>query len=137
MNDMKYILSLLSVLLMATTVAAESPTKTAAAKLQSSGASGSPNFVFIFADDLGYRDLACYGHPYAKTPTLDQLAAEGTRFTQAYASGPTCMPSRTGIMTGRRKFENAVALISRFSPFSIEVPDEFPRCLLNKLFIVR
>ncbi len=60
-----------------------------------------PNIVFMFADDLGYRDLACYGHPYAKTPTLDKLASEGTRFPQAYASGPTCMPSRTGIMTGR------------------------------------
>ena len=60
-----------------------------------------PNILFIMADDLGYRDLACYGHPYAKTPTLDKLASEGTRFTQAYASGPTCMPSRTGIMTGR------------------------------------
>ena len=60
-----------------------------------------PNFVFIFADDLGYGDLACYGHPYAKTPALDQLASEGTRFTQAYAAGATCMPSRTGIMTGR------------------------------------
>jgi len=60
-----------------------------------------PNFVFMFADDLGYRDLSCYGHPYARTPALDKLAAEGTRFTQAYAAGPTCMPSRTGIMTGR------------------------------------
>jgi len=64
-------------------------------------ASDRPNFVFIFADDLGYGDLACYGHPYAKTPTLDQLAKEGTRYTQAYAAGPTCNPSRTGIMTGR------------------------------------
>ena len=41
-----------------------------------------PNIVFIFADDLGYGDLACYGHPYARTPVLDRLAKEGTRFTQ-------------------------------------------------------
>lgn len=70
-----------------------------------------PNFVFMFADDMGYRDLACYGHPYAKTPAIDQLASEGTRFTQAYASGPTCMPSRTGIMTGRSvaRFEKSPA----------------------------
>ena len=60
-----------------------------------------PNFVFMFADDLGYGDLACYGHPYAKTPALDKLATEGTRFTQAYAGGQTCSPSRTAIMTGR------------------------------------
>jgi N-acetylgalactosamine-6-sulfatase len=59
-----------------------------------------PNFVFLFTDDLGYGDLACYGHPYAKTPALDQLASEGTRFTQAYAGGQTCSVSRTAIMTG-------------------------------------
>ena len=61
---------------------------------------GRPSFVFMFADDLGYRDLACYGHPYANTPAIDQLASEGTRFTQAYAAGQTCNPSRTGIMIG-------------------------------------
>ena len=49
--------------------------------------SGKTNIVFILADDLGYGDLGCYGHPYAKTPTLDQLASEGTRFIQAYAAG--------------------------------------------------
>ncbi len=59
-----------------------------------------PNIVFIFADDLGFGDLACYGHPYAKTPALDQLAQEGTRFTQFYVTGVTCCPSRTGLMTG-------------------------------------
>jgi N-acetylgalactosamine-6-sulfatase len=58
------------------------------------------NFVFIYADDLGFGDLACYGHPYAKTPALDKLAREGTRFTQAYAGGQTCNPARTAIMTG-------------------------------------
>ena len=60
-----------------------------------------PNVVFILADDLGYADLGCYGHPYAKTPSLDQLAKEGTRFTQFYVTGVTCCPSRTGFMTGR------------------------------------
>ena len=59
-----------------------------------------PNIVFMFADDLGYGDLGCYGHPYAKTPVLDQLAQEGTRFTQFHVTGVTCNPSRTGIMTG-------------------------------------
>lgn len=59
-----------------------------------------PNIVFMFADDLGYGDLGCYGHPYAKTPALDQLANEGTRFTQYYVTGVTCNPSRTGLMTG-------------------------------------
>ncbi len=59
-----------------------------------------PNIVFMFADDLGYGDLGCYGHPYAKTPAIDQLAKEGTRFTQFYVTGVTCNPSRTGLMTG-------------------------------------
>lgn len=59
-----------------------------------------PNIVFLFADDLGYGDLGCYGHPYAKTPALDRLAREGTRFTQFYVTGVTCNPSRTGLMTG-------------------------------------
>jgi arylsulfatase A-like enzyme len=59
-----------------------------------------PNIVFIFADDLGYGDLACYGHPYAQTPAIDKLATEGTRFTQFYVTGVTCNPSRTGLMTG-------------------------------------
>ncbi len=60
-----------------------------------------PNIVLFLADDLGYADLACTGHPCAKTPALDQLAREGTRFTQHYATGTTCCPSRTGLMTGR------------------------------------
>lgn len=59
-----------------------------------------PNIVFLFADDLGYGDLGSYGHPYAKTPALDRLAREGTRFEQFYVTGVTCNPSRTGLMTG-------------------------------------
>ena len=59
-----------------------------------------PNIVFMFADDLGWGDLGSYGHPYAQTPHLDQLAQEGTRFTQFYVTGVTCNPSRTGLMTG-------------------------------------
>lgn len=59
-----------------------------------------PNIVFLFADDLGWGDLGCYGHPYAMTPAIDKLAGEGTRFSQAYVTGVTCCPSRTGFMTG-------------------------------------
>lgn len=60
-----------------------------------------PNVVFILADDFGYGDLACYGHPYARTPNIDKLASEGTRFTQAYSTGVTCCPARTGLMTSK------------------------------------
>ena len=58
-----------------------------------------PNVILIFADDMGWVDVACYGHPYAKTPNIDRLAGEGTRFQQCYATGVTCCPSRTGLMT--------------------------------------
>lgn len=61
----------------------------------------SPNIVLILADDLGFGDLGCQGHPYARTPNLDRLAAEGTRFTHFYVTGVTCCPSRTGFMTGK------------------------------------
>lgn len=60
-----------------------------------------PNIVFLFADDLGWGDLTCYGHPYANTPNIDKLASEGTRFLQCYATGVTCCPSRTGFMTSK------------------------------------
>jgi N-acetylgalactosamine-6-sulfatase len=60
-----------------------------------------PNIVFLLADDLGYGDLGCYGHPYARTPNIDRLAAEGTKFMQFYVTGVTCCPSRTGFMTGK------------------------------------
>jgi N-acetylgalactosamine-6-sulfatase len=60
-----------------------------------------PNIVLILADDLGFGDLKCYGHPYSRTPNLDKLASEGTKFTRCYATGVTCCPSRTGFMSGK------------------------------------
>lgn len=60
-----------------------------------------PNIIMLFADDLGYGDLACYGHPYAKTPNLDKLATEGTLFRKFNVTGMTCNPSRTGLLTSR------------------------------------
>ena len=59
-----------------------------------------PNIIFILADDLGYGDLGCYGQKHIATPNIDQLAAEGIRFTQAYAGGSVCTPSRSALMTG-------------------------------------
>ncbi len=59
-----------------------------------------PNVVLIMADDLGYHDLACYGHPKIKTPVLDQLANEGVKLTHFYAGATVCTPSRMALLTG-------------------------------------
>jgi arylsulfatase A-like enzyme len=63
-------------------------------------AGAAPNFVFFLADDLGQRDLGCYGSTFYETPHLDRLASEGARFTDAYAACPVCSPTRASIMTG-------------------------------------
>src|SRR4051794_30072951 len=60
-----------------------------------------PNIVILVADDLGYGDLGCYGHPRIKTPHLDKLARDGVRFTSFYAGAPICSPSRAALFTGR------------------------------------
>jgi N-acetylgalactosamine-6-sulfatase len=59
-----------------------------------------PNIVFIFADDWGWGDLGCHGHPYVKTPNIDRLAREGTDFTRFTVASGVCSPSRTAVMTG-------------------------------------
>jgi len=59
------------------------------------------NFILIDIDDLGWRDLTCYGSQYYETPNIDRLAAQGMRFTDAYASCAVCSPTRASIMTGR------------------------------------
>jgi arylsulfatase A-like enzyme len=60
-----------------------------------------PNLILILADDLGQRDLGCYGSSFYETPYLDRLAAEGLRFTDAYAAAPVCSPTRSALMTGQ------------------------------------
>lgn len=64
------------------------------------GVADRPNIVFIMADDLGYGDLGCYGQTEISTPRIDQLAREGTRFTDCYAGSTVCAPSRCALMTG-------------------------------------
>lgn len=60
-----------------------------------------PHVIVVLADDLGPGDLGCYGGTIVKTPHLDQMAAEGTRFTQYYSAAPICSPSRAGMLTGQ------------------------------------
>ena len=62
-----------------------------------------PNIILILADDLGYGDLGVYGATDTKTPNLDRLAREGTRFTDFYANAPVCTPTRAGLITGRSR----------------------------------
>ena len=59
-----------------------------------------PNVIIIFADDLGYGDLGCYGSKINETPTLDKMADEGKKFSNFYVSSPVCSPSRASLMTG-------------------------------------
>lgn len=60
-----------------------------------------PNIILIMADDLGYGELSCYGSKTVHTPHLDQLAADGIRFTDFHANGPVCSPTRAALMTGK------------------------------------
>jgi arylsulfatase A-like enzyme len=60
-----------------------------------------PNIVFMLIDDMGYADIGCFGSTFHETPNIDQLAAAGMRFTQAYAACPVCSPTRASIMTGK------------------------------------
>ncbi len=73
----------------------------AAAGASAAPAAPRPNFLVILCDDLGWGDLAGYGHPHIRTPHLDALARQGIRFTDAYSAAPVCSPSRVGLLTGR------------------------------------
>ena len=84
-----------------------------------------PNIVFIFVDDQGYYDLGCYGATEVKTPRIDAMAKEGTRFTDYYAAAPICSPSRAGLLTGcyPRRVGNHIWVHRADSHFGLH-PDE-------------
>jgi len=67
-----------------------------------------PNIIYIYADDLGYGELGCYGQQKIKTPNLDRLAKEGIRFTQHYTGTPVCAPARAMLMTGKHAGHSAI-----------------------------
>ncbi len=91
-SDPRLVTALL-ILFAAPVVAAQSP--------ESSGQASRANIIYIMADDLGYGDLGCYGQTVIQTPNLDQMAAEGMRFTDHYAGHTVCRPSRLVLWTGR------------------------------------
>ena len=73
-----------------------------------SAAPARPNVVVILADDMGYGDLGCYGHPKFKTPNIDRMALEGARFTNFNTPMPYCAPTRASLLTGRYPFRNGL-----------------------------
>ena len=67
-----------------------------------------PNIIYIMADELGYHELSILGHPHLKTPNIDQMAAEGMRFTHAMAGSSLCAPTRCVLMTGKHSGHTSV-----------------------------
>ena len=105
---------LLLVLLVAILLSAASSVTIAAAENR-------PNIVVIFADDVGYGDLGCYGATKVKTPHIDRLAAEGRRFTDAHSASAVCSPSRYALLTGEYAFrKNLWGPVSNFSQLVID-----------------
>jgi arylsulfatase A-like enzyme len=90
-------------------------------------ASKRPNFVIIFCDDLGYGDLGCYGHPTVRTPNLDQMAAEGQKWTNFYVGASVCTPSRAALLTGRLPIRSGMCSSKRrvlFPDSALGLPED-------------
>ncbi len=84
-----------------------------------------PNVVFLLVDDLGWRDLGCFGSTFYETPNVDRLAATGMRFTQAYAACPVCSPTRASILTG--KYPERTGITDYISPARSNQPEKWDR----------
>jgi arylsulfatase A-like enzyme len=89
-------------------------------------APGPPNIVFIMADDLGYADLSCYGRPDVSTPNIDDLAAKGVRFLQAYANSAVCSATRTALITGRYQYRLPIGLEEPLAGRDVGLPPQHP-----------
>lgn len=82
-------------------------------------AQSKPNIIILYADDLGYGDLGCYGASAVKTPNIDRLAAKGVRFTDAHCTAATCTPSRVSLLTGIYAFRKKAAVLPGDAPLLI------------------
>ena len=85
-----------------------------------------PNIVFIMADDLGFADVGCYGRPDLRTPNIDNLAAKGVRFLQAYANSAVCSATRTALITGRYQDRLSVGLDEPLAGRDVGLPPDVP-----------
>jgi len=85
-----------------------------------------PNVLFVLCDDLRWDALSCAGHPHLRTPHIDQLAAEGVRFANAFCTTSLCSPSRASILSGR--YAHAHGVIDNFTEFPADLPN-FPAAL--------
>ncbi len=108
---MRFVISLITLLTLSIAVPVSSAAKNTP-----------PNILFILVDDLGWTDLGCYGSSFYETPHVDALAASGMRFTNAYAAGPVCSPTRASIMTGKYP-----ARMFTTDYFGAAQPDEWKR----------
>src|SRR5665213_173744 len=81
---------------------------------EKSTAAALPNIVIIYADDLGYGDLGCYGAEPSVTPRLDRMASQGVRFTDFYSAQPVCSASRAALLTGC--YPNRIGIAGALSP---------------------
>ena len=86
-----------------------------------------PNIVFVFADDWGWGDLGCYGHPQVQTPHLDRLAQQGVLYTQFYVCSGVCSPSRAAVMTGR--FPARLGIHGHFADHELNASRGMPNSL--------
>ena len=84
------------------------------------GISSKPNIIILYADDLGFGDVSCYGASAVKTPGVDYLAANGLKFTDAHCTAATCTPSRFSLLTGMYAFRNNAAILPGDAPLLIQ-----------------
>jgi arylsulfatase A-like enzyme len=85
-----------------------------------------PNFLYIMADDMGYADLSCYGRTDYRTPAIDALAAQGVRFTSAYANSAVCTATRVALITGRYQYRLPIGLEEPLGTRHVGVPASAP-----------
>ena len=90
-----------------------------------SGEAERPNVLFLLVDDLGWTDVGCFGSSFYETPAVDQLAAGGLRFTNAYAACPVCSPTRASLMTG--KYPQRFGITDYISPNRGNQPEKWKR----------